>query len=894
MINNSSESEKKSNHELPQQPWAQEIRDILHYFSVEQKEGLNREQVKKQNIKFEPNKLKQAKKRSIFSILANQVKSVVVAVLAAAGAVSFILEQVLEGIAIVVALLINTLIGFFTELKAVRSMEALRELGKVKTKVRRSGKINEIPAEDVVPGDIMILESGDIVTADIRIVDSSKLQGDESALTGESEPVTKSKDPVDKRAPVAERTSMLYKGTSVTRGTAEGVVVATGMDTEIGKITSLAEEAKEEGTLLEKRLNRMGHRLVWATLGIIVLIATTGYLAGRDIFIVLETAIALAIAAIPEGLPIVASLSLTRGVWRMVQNDALVNKLSSVETLGATSIIFADKTGTLTENRMKIKKIQTSSGTTDTDDKKIKDNALVREALTIGVLCNNAVFAEESGEQSMGEPLELAFLEAGFLLNIKRDDLLKSMPEKKEISFDPEIKLMGTFHQKNKEYLVAVKGAPEAVLEICSKVKTNKNTVELETGKRKEWKNISENMASEGLRVIALAEKTVKTTEEAPYENLTFLGLAGMMDPPRDEARQAIEKCKNAGIRVAMVTGDHAETAVKIGESMGMDFQLSQVMKGQELKQISNEIKKYTEKVVNTKIFARVSPAQKLELIQIHQDAGEIVVMTGDGVNDAPALKKADIGVAMGKRGTQVAKEASDMILQDDSFATIVLAIQQGRVIFSNIRKFIYYLLSSNAGKILSVALASFLTVPLPIRPLQVLFLNLVTDVFMALAIGFGSGNPEIMDNPPRAREEPVLTSKHWIGIVVYGLIISLVVLGALFAGLTWMEMETEKAVTFSFVTLGFASIFHVFNMRKTGTNFFRNEITGNPFLWVAAVISLGLLIAAIYLPGLSDALRTVPLNIGHWIWALAFGLIPVFIGYFLKTMSKFEAFGNV
>jgi P-type Ca2+ transporter type 2C len=490
MISNSSESEKKSNHELPQQPWAQEIRDILHYFSVEQKEGLNREQVKKQNIKFEPNKLKQAKKRSIFSILANQVKSVVVAVLAAAGAVSFILEQVLEGIAIVVALLINTLIGFFTELKAVRSMEALRELGKVKTKVRRSGKINEIPAEDVVPGDIMILESGDIVTADIRIVDSSKLQGDESALTGESEPVTKSKDPVDKRAPVAERTSMLYKGTSVTRGTAEGVVVATGMDTEIGKITSLAEEAKEEGTLLEKRLNRMGHRLVWATLGIIVLIATTGYLAGRDIFIVLETAIALAIAAIPEGLPIVASLSLTRGVWRMVQNDALVNKLSSVETLGATSIIFADKTETLTENRMKIKKIQTSSGTTDMDDKKIKDNALVREALTIGVLCNNAVFAEESGEQSMGEPLELAFLEAGFLLNIKRDDLLKSMPEKKEISFDPEIKLMGTFHQKNKEYLVAVKGAPEAILEICSKIKTNKNTVELETGKRKEWKNI--------------------------------------------------------------------------------------------------------------------------------------------------------------------------------------------------------------------------------------------------------------------------------------------------------------------------------------------------------------------------------------------------------------------
>lgn len=883
---------KSHGNELPNKPWAQKSREILDFFFVEQKEGLSQARVKKQKSKFGPNKLKKAKKKSVFSILVNQVKSIVVVVLAAAGALSFVLGQTLEGIAITVALLINTLIGFFTELKAVRSMEALQELGRVNTKVRRDSEIIEIPADIVVPGDILILQSGDIVTADIRILESSKLQADESTLTGESESVTKSIDPADKKAPVAERTSMLYKGTSITRGTAEGVVVATGMDTEVGKITTLSEEAEEEITPLERRLNQMGQRLVWTTLGIMVLVAATGFLAGRNTAVMVETAIALAIAAIPEGLPIVASLSLTRGVWKMVQNNALVNKLSSVETLGATTVIFSDKTGTLTENRMKLKKILTSSGTADMDDENLKYNELVQEALTVGVLCNNADYPEDPEKQPRGEPLELALLEAGYHLDIKRNKLLESLPEKKEVSFDPELKLMATFHQQNGEYRVAVKGAPEAILKICSKIKTNDDTEKMVENKKKEWLDKNNNLASEGLRVIALAKKTVDNTEADPYENLTFLGLAGMMDPPRDEARQAIEECKKAGILVVMVTGDHVETAVKIGENMGLDFKPSQVMEGQELEQVSVEENNYSDKIINSRIFARVSPAQKLKLIQTHQKAGEIVAMTGDGVNDAPALKKADIGVAMGKRGTQVAKEASAMILQDDSFSTIVLAVHQGRVIFDNIRKFIYYLLSSNAGKILSVALASFFTVPLPVLPLQILFLNLVTDVFMALAMGVGNGSADIMNKPPRVSEEPVLTGKHCFGISAYGFIISLAVLGAIFVSSTLMEMETNKTVTFSFVSLGFASIFHAFNMRKTGSNLFNNEITGNPYVWGAAAISLGLLAAAIYLPGLSDALRTVPLTPGQWIYALIFGLIPVFIGQLLKLIRKLEPYG--
>jgi P-type Ca2+ transporter type 2C len=880
---------------LPQKPWAKKAGEIMEYFSISQEQGLTESQARRQKKSFGANKLKKTEKKSVWSVLIDQVESIVVIVLAAAGAVSFLLSHVLEGIAIVVALLINTLIGFFTELKAVRSVEALRELGKVETKVRRDGEVRKIPADDVVPGDILILESGDVVTADTRLAEASKLQADESTLTGESESVTKSKDPVDEEAPLAERTSMLFKGTSLTRGTAEGVVTATGMDTEIGNITFLTEEAEDEETPLERRLNQLGHRLIWATLGVMVLVAATGFLAGRDPVLMLETAVALAIAAIPEGLPVVATLSLARGVWRMVQNNALVNKLSSVETLGATTVIFSDKTGTLTENRMQVKEILTASGrmVLDEDDrKKSGGDELLREALKVGVLCNNADLSDDPEEQPMGEPLELALLEAGLRFDLKREELIESLPEKREVSFDPELKLMATFHQLQDRYLVAVKGAPETVVDKCSRIKTGDEIRALNDKNKKEWMSKNHDLAAKGLRIIALAEKTESNLEADPYNELVFLGLAGMMDPPRDEARDAIEKCKRAGIRVVMVTGDHAETALKIGKKLGLDSDSSRVMEGRELQDVTSEDRKQREDIINASIFARVSPAQKLNLIQIQQDAGEIVAMTGDGVNDAPALKKADIGIAMGKRGTQVAKEASDMILQDDSFLTIVLAVQQGRIIFNNIRKFIYYLLSTNVGKILSVALASLFSIPLPVRPLQILFLNLVTDVFMALALGFGDGNHGIKEQPPRDSKEPVLTSGRWIGIMIHGLIISSAVLGSLYAGRSLLKMNPEQAVTFSFLTLGLASVFHAFNMRNPGSHLIRNEVIRNPYVWGAMGFCLLLLAAAIYMPGLSGALKAVPLTAVQWVYSLAIALVPLIIGQFLKTIHKLESFG--
>ncbi len=873
-------------------PWAREAQEILDHFSVSPGKGLSDSQVKEARKKFGPNLLKKAERRSLWSILMNQVESLVVIILAAAGAVSFVLGHWLEGSAIVVALLINTVIGFFTELNAVRSMEALRELGKVKTTVRRKGEVVEIPAEKIVPSDIVLLESGDIVSADLRLVESSKLQADESTLTGESEAVTKSTSPVDEDSPLAERSSMLFKGTSITRGTGEGVVTATGMETEIGNITSLTQQAEEEKTPMEKRLDNMGHRLIWATLGVMAVVAVIGLLAGRNTVLMLETSVALAIAAIPEGLPVVATLSLARGVKKMARNNAVVNGLSSVETLGSTTFIFSDKTGTLTENRMTVEEILVASGKFQLDAESVDIDDLVREALKVGVLCNNASTEKESDRKSRGDPLELALLESGARFGISRKELVKSIPEEREVSFDPEIKLMATFHKDGENLLVAVKGAPEPVLEICSRVRTLQGCEELDRERVEKWLSDNEEMASRGLRVIALAEKHEASLEADPYKELTFLGLAGMLDPPRDDARRAIEDCGKAGIKVVMVTGDHPGTALNIGRRLGLASESSRVLNGGELKRISEDREGRKEDIIGIPVFARVSPAQKLDLIKMHQKAGQIVAMTGDGVNDAPALKKADIGVAMGKRGTQVAKEASDIILKDDSLSTIVVAVHQGRIIFNNIRKFIYYLLSSNAGKIMSVSLASLFRVPLPVKPLQILFLNLVTDVFLALALGVGGGEADIMDKPPRGSDEPVLTGGRWLGIAVYGFLIALTVLGALITGRSLLGMSPDEAVTFSFVTLGLASVFHALNMRGAGTGIFHNEIITRPHLWGAMAFCVLLLVAAVYLPGLSRALGTSPLSLKHWGLACAIGLLPFAGGQIIKGFSRLEPLG--
>lgn len=890
-------------------PWTQPWKGIVAALDVSPDSGLDAGEVKTRRRQYGHNRLREAQRRSAGEILVDQFESLVVVLLLVAASVSFVFGELVEGVAIAAVIIVNAAIGFVTELRAVRSMEALQRLSRVDARVRRAGQVREIPADQLVPGDIVVVDSGDIVTADLRLIEASKLQADESALTGESVPVTKQVEPIGGDVFLAERANMLFKGTAVTRGAGEGVVVATGMDTELGEISSLVEEAEEEITPLEKRLDQLGHRLVWVTLAIAALVAVTGILAGKEVFLIIETAIALAVAAVPEGLPIVATIALARGMWRMARRNALVNRLSAVETLGATNVICTDKTGTLTENRMTLTQLVLESGEIDVSGEGLEtegqfrkdgqaidplEDDVLHEFLEAGVLCNNASLqpGENGGIQAVGEPLEVALLVAGAKAGLRRDDLLASLPEEREVAFDPETKMMATFHEDKDGYRVAVKGAPEQVIESSARILTARGSREMSAPDRQCWLKRDDEMAEQGLRMLAVARKTAASTDDDPYEDLTFLGLAGLLDPPREEVRPSLTACQEAGVRVIMVTGDHPATARIIGSAVNLvDEDEAEVVHGQALKAPDELSDTERRRILEAPIFARVSPKQKLDLIEVHQGNGSIVAMTGDGVNDAPALKKADIGVAMGQRGTQVAREAADMVLEDDAFSTIVVAVEQGRIIFDNIRKFVFYLLSCNVSEIMVVALASLVNAPLPIRPLQILFLNLVTDVFPALALGVGEGDPAVMRQPPRDPEEPILTRDHWLGIAGYGLLITLSVLGAFALAFTRLKMGTKQAVTVSFLTLAFAQLWHVFNMRDRGSNLLRNEITQNRFVWGALALCAGLLLGAVYLPGLADVLRTVDPSSGGWILVIGASLIPLVAGQVLKSIGDQERF---
>lgn len=888
----------KETTKVRESPWSKPYEDLLEEQKVSKKKGLSESEAEARRKKYGPNKLREAKKKSRWTILASQFKSLLVILLAIAAVVALLFGDIIEGISILAVLVINAGIGFITEFRAVSSMEALQEMTKVDANVRREWEVNKIPAGGLVPGDIVTLHSGNIIPADLRVLESSKLQVDESALTGESTPVSKTPEVIEEEVPLAERENMLYKGTYLTRGTAEAVVVSTGMDTKIGKISESIEEAEEEKTPLEERLDSLAQKLIPVLIVVAAVVALIGIIRGMDFLLMVETAIALAVATVPEGLPIVATLALARGMWRMANQNALVKNLSSVETLGSTSVICTDKTGTLTENRMTVDRYELESGSIsltgtglDTegefviDEKEINlsDEEVLKEALEVGVLCNNASFKEENGEKEMiGDPMEVSLLIAGLKAGIDRGKLIDSMPEEKEVSFDPSVKMMATYHEIDGGYKVAVKGAPEEVLEACSQVIEDGDSVEMSSEEKDKWLEKSERMAESGLRVLALAKKEVDSSESPPYEDLSFLGLIGMIDPPRKEVESAIKKCQGAGIRVVMVTGDHAATAKNVGFSLGLiDSEDQEVIQGKELDDPENLSEEDRQRFEKSSIFARVNPENKLDLIEIHQESGSIVAMTGDGVNDAPALKKADIGVAMGERGTQVAREASDMILQDDNFFTITKAVEEGRIIFRNIRKFVIYLLSCNISELLAILFASVMGFPLPLLPLQILFLNVVNDIFPAFALGAGEGSAGIMDMPPRGSDEPILKRSNWSEIGLYGFMISVVTVGALAIGGTMFSggMSSHKAVTISFLTLAFAQLWHVFNMREVGSSILKNEITGNKYIWGALTLCSVILIAAVFLPGLSGVLKTENPGLMGWGVIIGMSLIPLGAG---------------
>ncbi len=889
------------------------IRESVEQLQVDPDQGLSTAEAKQRLEQYGRNRLRKAEQRSAWQLFIEQFKSLIIGLLAVAAIAAFGFGQFVEGIAILLAILINTAIGFFTELRAVRAMEALQELGNIEATVRRDGQPHTLSAEEIVPGDIVILDSGEVITADLRLIEASKLQVDESALTGESVPVSKQTGPVEGEVPLAEQRNMAFKGTAVTRGSGAGLVIATGMDTELGRISELVEQAETESTPLEKRLDKLGQRLIWLTLAVAVLVAISGIVVGKDIFLMVRIAIALAVAAVPEGLPIVATVALARGTWRMARRNALVNQLSAVETLGATSVICTDKTGTLTENQMTVTRLELttggvtiqgealdSSGDFHRDEQKIDPNeyAILRTALEVGVLCNNAAFQPATGNgnngaretQVVGDPMEVALLVAGARGNLRREELLERLPEEREVAFDPDVKMMATYHAQNGGLRVAVKGAPEPVLQACTHLHLPDGERELSDDERRHWLQCNDELAAEGLRVLALAEKQVDSSDAEPYQDLSFLGLVGLLDPPRQDVRAAIQECQDAGIRVIMVTGDQAVTARSVGLAVGLvDEAHARATEGRTLKDPADLTEEEQQDLLETSIFARVSPEQKLNLIALHQQHHAIVAMTGDGVNDAPALEKADIGVAMGRRGTQVARDAADMVLQDDAFATIVAAVEQGRAIFANIRKFTVYLLSGNMGEIIAIAVASLANAPLPLLPLQILYINIVNDVFPALALGVGEGDHTLMQRPPRDPQEAILARRHWLAIMIYGVLIAATLGGAFALALLWLGMEQSRAVTISFISLGLMRLWHVFNMRNNRSGILRNEISRNRYVWLALLLCVLLLLAAVYLPLLSTALGTVNPGWDGWLLIIGSSLVPLLVGQLLKLAGMIK-----
>ncbi len=888
------------------EPWTGEVQTLISRLSVDIAGGLSPAEVEKKRQKYGPNQTRKKEQRSAWTILLEQFKSLIVVLLLIAGVVAFAAGEQIEAAAILAVILINAGIGFFVEIQAVRSMEALRELGKVEATVRRGGEIKKIPAEELVVGDVVIFEAGDVVSADLRLLEANNLQADESVLTGESVPVEKTETSLKKEASLAERVNMLFKGTAITRGSGEAVVVATGPDTELGQISSLVESAEEEVTPLEERLEQLGHKLIWLTLFVALLVTVSGVLVGKEFILMVETGIALAVAAIPEGLPIVATIALARGMLRMARRHALIRRLSAVETLGSTGIICTDKTGTLTENRLTVTRFilpeteveVTGKGLSTEGDFKVGDeqflpgeNNALTEALKTGILCNNASLPDN--DEPVGEPLEVALLVAGRKAEMPREELLEEYPEIDEYAFNSDQKMMGTVHELNEGgYRLAVKGAPESVLKNSEyHASSNGKEQPLSNVEKEKWLEKSRSLAEEGLRVLALATRVSGTDFEDPYEELVFQGLVAFLDPPRKEMRAVLDRCQGAGLRTIMVTGDHPVTARRIGEEVGLvEKENAPVKEGRVLENPEELTPDQRGELLGINIFARVSPAQKLNLIDLHQGSGSVVAMTGDGVNDAPALKKADIGVAMGQRGTQVAQDAADMVLTDDAFSTIVAAIEQGRTIFNNIRSFVLYLLSCNISEILAVGLASVANIPLPILPLQILFLNLVTDVFPALALGMGESEEEIMHQPPRDPKSSIVGFKHWFSIGGYGAILTATVLGTLALALAagypaQVDGEPGPAITISFYTLALTQLWHVFNMRNQGTSLFQNNVVTNPYVWGALVLCVGLLTAVAVIPPLASVLSIVNPGFKGWILVAGMSLVPVVIGQFLKFL---------
>lgn len=866
-------------------------------------EGLTPAEATRLLERYGPNRLEIRRPTPAWTILVAQFRSVVVLLLVVATAVAWVMGEVIDASAIAAVLVINAGIGFITELRARRAMEALHRLEVPHATVIRDGQRHEINATELVPGDVIEVESGKSVPADARLISAAELRVNEAPLTGESVPVEKRADTVlDDDTTLAERTNMIYQATAVVSGTARAVVTATGNATELGKIGTLTSGVAEQRTPLEHRLDALGRRLVWVALGVAALVALLGLARGESWGLVLQTGIALAIAAVPEGLPAVATIALAVGVSRMARRRAIVRRLPSVETLGSVTTVGADKTGTLTAGEMTVTTIVADAreievtGSTYAPEGEFKsdgramsptDNAVMTELLRICALANRADVKREDGTwRALGDPTEAALLVAAQKAGIDRERLRLELPEAGEIPFSSERQWMAAFHRGPDETLRAyVKGAPGRIIERSVRELRADGERPLDAAGRQRLLDKNQALAARGLRVLALARADVRGGEvnEESARELTFVGFVGIADPPAPEVLETIRRLREGGIRTIMITGDQRLTAEAVARALGIIGDNERAMDGRELATLDEA--SLAARLERTGVFNRVSPADKLRIVEALQRRGEIVAMLGDGVNDAAALKRADIGVAMGIRGTDVAKDAADIVLADDRFSTIAAAVEEGRVIFDNIRKFVFYLFSCNLAEVLVLLAASVMGLPQPLLPLQILWLNMVTDTFPALALAVEPAEPDLMRRPPRDPQEAILSRPFLLRITLYAILIAAATLVAFAVALR--AGDAARAGTVAFMTLALAQGLHLGNARSTAAVLHPRHALSNPWALGSVALVVALQLLAMYLPGLARVLRVVPLSTGDWALVLAAAAVPAVIGQGIKLAAR-------
>ncbi|MCC6973365.1 MAG: cation-translocating P-type ATPase [Anaerolineae bacterium] len=851
--------------------------------------GLTGAEAARRLIEFGPNELQGVRHVSPWTILFEQFKNVLIIILLVATILSAFLGHGIEAIAITIIVLFAVLLGFVQEYRAERAIEALRQMAAPTATALREGQEVEIPARDLVPGDVVMLRAGDKIPADARVIESINLQIEEAALTGESVPVEKQTAPLaELESALGDRKSMAYAGTAATYGRGRAIVVATGMKTEFGKIAQMLQTVESGKTLLQENLDKVGHTLARATLVVAAIIVAFGLLRGQPFVEMLVFGIALAVAVVPEALPAVVTISLAIGVQRMVKRHALVRRLPAVETLGRTSVICSDKTGTLTKDEMTVRKIFVADQLLDVsgtgyephgqftrDGVVVEPFAAMKSLLEAGALASDARLVNDgSGNRwdIKGDPTEGALIVAAAKAGLDKGTIDQQFPRVNEIPFTSETKRMTTLHTRSQGTVAYSKGAPEIILDSCSRRLTEDGDTVLDAASREKILETARQMASEALRVLAVASKSDATLSSAE-QDMTFLGLVGMIDPPRPEAKAAIQVCEQAGIRAVMITGDHPLTAQAVARELGL-LKDGRVITGAELELLSEA--EFEREAENIEVYARVSPAHKLRVVTALQKKGHIVAMTGDGVNDAPALKKADIGVAMGITGTDVTKEAAAMTLTDDNFASIVAAVEEGRGIFGNIKKYLMYLLSSNIGEIMLMAGATLLGLPLPLSAVQILYVNLATDGLPALALSVDPPEPDLMQRKPREARVGIFTRPIIILMVVGGLWSALINLG-LFTWARSTGRSDAEAMTMTFVSLVLIQFFKAYNFRSD-----RHSVLNQPFVnkWLnrAIVWELLLLILIIYVPFLQAPFGTFSMSLGDWavIVGLAFTVSPV------------------